>query len=320
MEILLASDFHLELFKRKERIKLLNRWLLFLKKKEFNILIINGDFWAGGKKNSKKVKNLLWKIEKKIGRKIIHFPGSHEDFSHAYKHTFYLPEVLLIPGSQTYASHGQKPVRLNIREYKDFLEFKPKLVVTHDPFPETVDKTVYGVSISCGGMGIFPFFPLLREIMEMQEKKIKEVCAPGKKVKLNEKVKELTLIGLEYLKKEAEYIGRMVGKKWKLNLKIEKVLKLLPSILGSLGWVEIMYGSCLSSPEMYKFRDELIKKKVKFVISGHIHENFFLGEQIVKKRDTVFVNPGPAYLGFYSLIDLDNNRIEVGNITEDESS
>ncbi len=54
-------------------------------------------------------------------------------------------------------------------------------------------------------------------------------------------------------------------------------------------------------------RDAVFEAKAQVVISGHVHEA--RGYEVI--NSTIFVNPGPAKMGYAALIDLDKNRVEM---------
>ncbi len=54
-------------------------------------------------------------------------------------------------------------------------------------------------------------------------------------------------------------------------------------------------------------RDAVFEAKPKVVISGHVHEA--RGYEII--NGTIFVNPGPAKMGYAVLLDLEKNRVEM---------
>ena len=54
-------------------------------------------------------------------------------------------------------------------------------------------------------------------------------------------------------------------------------------------------------------RDGIFEAHAKLVVSGHVHEA--RGYEII--NSTIFVNPGPAKIGYAALIDLDKNRVEM---------
>jgi len=54
-------------------------------------------------------------------------------------------------------------------------------------------------------------------------------------------------------------------------------------------------------------RDGVFEAKPRLVVSGHVHEA--RGYQII--NGTIFVNPGPAKMGYAALVDLDKNMVEM---------
>ncbi len=309
--MVVIPDMHLEFFSREERKILINKFVEKLLRERFDLLIFNGDFYAGGKRNRGKVVGLLHRLERILKKKIIHFPGSHEDFSHSYRFKFYDDFILMIPGSQFVARHGQKPIFIDPIISEELIsEYKIDLLVTHDPFPETVDYTIY-----FSNDFVLPAPGFIEGVI----KKYREKPRFRKQVKEFEvefegEFEKLIEESVKILNEERKIMSKILRKEFEEIEINEEILKAVAFLSYIHGVEYLQKGPAIHMEFMYELKEIILEKEIPFVVSGHIHENHFLNERIVKERKTRFCNPGPGYLGNYCVVDLDKKKIKVKSI------
>ena len=69
----------------------------------------------------------------------------------------------------------------------------------------------------------------------------------------------------------------------------------------------VHFGRHVGSPALRKFIEE---KNPPLVITGHIHE----ARSVDRIGDTVIVNPGPLFRGYYAVIEFDGGEKKVKNV------